>query len=44
MGASTWASGSQIWKGIMGTFTEKPIKSSTQIKNSLGLLNELNKK
>ena len=28
VGASTWASGSQVWKGTIGTFTAKPAKSA----------------
>src|SRR5690348_6172200 len=28
VGASTWASGSQVWNGNIGTFTAKPTKKA----------------
>src|SRR5690625_252654 len=31
VGASTWASGSHVWKGNMGTFTAKPAKKAKNI-------------
>jgi hypothetical protein len=31
VGASTWASGSQVWNGTMGSFTPKPKKNATKI-------------
>ena len=31
VGASTWASGSQVWNGKTGTLMAKPINSNTQI-------------
>src|SRR5689334_22823062 len=30
VGASTWASGSQVWKGNIGTFTAKARKKATK--------------
>jgi hypothetical protein len=31
VGASTWASGSQLWNGKMGTLTAKPRNSRTKV-------------
>src|SRR5208337_2926021 len=30
VGASTWASGSQVWNGNMGTLMAKPMKNATK--------------
>jgi hypothetical protein len=35
VGASVWASGSQVWKGNIGTLMANPIKSPPKISSSV---------
>jgi hypothetical protein len=35
VGASTWASGNQIWKGTIGIFVAKAIRKDNQTMTSL---------
>src|SRR5271157_6119299 len=37
VGASVWASGSQVWNGNIGTFTAKPMKNAQNTHHWMGI-------